>query len=198
MEPFTPPAPSRWSLCAEAGRLSPFGGPIDIWAKSVSRCRRLQARPADSRRTAAQVKPTLPSMSSTSWGSRAAYWIARICHTGTAGPHSPSALTVWHVRPELCSPRGLSTATGPCRCCAWTAGSRIVAVPAVIGLVTDCEGLQLAPAPWRTGHCGGDCLAAYFDADGSRGWSPVVLATAKPPVISVSRKMHRLLGTFGR
>ena len=44
----------------------------------------------------------------------------------------------------------------------------------------------------------GDCLAAYFDVDGSRGWSPVVLATAKPPVISVSRKMHRLLGTFGR
>ena len=62
MEPFTPPAPSRWSLCAEAGRLSPFGGPIDIWAKSVSRCRRLQARPADSRRTAAQGKPTLPSI----------------------------------------------------------------------------------------------------------------------------------------
>ena len=43
MEPFTPPAPSRWSLCAEAGRLSPFGGPIDIWAKSVSRCHRLFA-----------------------------------------------------------------------------------------------------------------------------------------------------------
>ena len=30
----------------------------------------------------------------------------------------------------------------------------------------------------------GDCLAAYFDVDGSRGWSPVVLATAKPPATS--------------
>ena len=34
MDPLTPPAPSRWSLCAEARWLSPFGGPIDSWAKS--------------------------------------------------------------------------------------------------------------------------------------------------------------------
>ena len=88
MDPDTPPARSRWSLCAEAGWLSPSAGRSMSGRNRSPLCRRLQARPADSRRTAAQGKPTLPFVSSTSWGSRAAYWVALICR-GTAGASLP-------------------------------------------------------------------------------------------------------------
>jgi hypothetical protein len=160
-------------------------------------CRRLQARPADSRRTAAQGKPTLPFVSSTSWGSRAAYWVALICR-GTAGASLPVGAHCMGCEWELLQPSGPRTATGPCRCCARTAGSRIAAVPVVLCLATACEGLRLARAPRRTGHCGGRLLRVQFRAYRSRRWRLVVLAILKPPATSVLRQMRGLAGTCGR
>ena len=172
MDPLTPPAPSRWSLCAEAGWLSPFGGTIDSWAKSVSGCRRLQARPADSRRTAAQGKPTPPSVSSTSWGSHAAYWVALIC-CGTAGASLPVSADCMACETGAVQPQGTQH------------GHRSVPLLRMDSRLAHC-GRTSSPRPWyrlrRSPACAGamangslvvgDCLVAYLalmaHADGHR------------------------------